>query len=73
VLDPRLVLDCLAGVIFGLAHQSKAYLGIDDLGGVLVRIENGNDNDGIGLFYHRPGGCGIFFATERTLDLSIHP
>jgi hypothetical protein len=73
VLDPRLVLDCLAGVIFGLAHQSKAYLGIDDLGGVLVRIENGNDNDGIGLFYHRPGGCGIFFAAERTLDLSIHP
>ena len=32
-----------------------------------------NDHDGIGLFYHRPGGCVIFFAAERTLDLSIHP
>jgi hypothetical protein len=31
-----LVLDRLAGVIFALAHQSRAYLGIDDLGGVLV-------------------------------------
>ena len=51
------MLDCLTGVIFALAHQSRAYLGFDDLGGVLVRVDNGNDHDGIGLFYHRPGGC----------------
>ena len=54
-------------------RREKSPLGFDDLGGVLVRVDNGNDHDGIGLFYHRPGGCGIFFAAERTLDLSIHP
>jgi hypothetical protein len=40
---------------------------------MLLRVYNGNDHDGISLFYQRPGGCRIFFATERTFDLSAHP
>jgi hypothetical protein len=59
-------------VIVAFAHQSRAYLGFDDLGGVLVRIYNGNDHEGISLLYYRSGGYCIFFATERTLDLSVH-
>jgi hypothetical protein len=52
--DPRLVLDCLAGVNFALAHQSRAYLGFDDLRGMLLRIYNGNDHERISFFITAP-------------------
>ena len=54
-------------------HDPLGVSGIDDLSDALRRIYNGNNDDGIGLFYYRPGGCRIFFATERTLDLPVHP
>jgi hypothetical protein len=67
--------DCVArkATINELAWGYESYLGLDDLGNMLLRIYNGNDHDGISLFYNRPDGCRIFFATERTFDLSVHP
>jgi hypothetical protein len=46
------------------------HLGIDDLGDALLRIYNANDHDWVSLLNRSTGCCCLFFATERTLDLS---
>ena len=66
--DDRLTRDwrstALQVLIFALAHQGRAYLGFDDLGGVFLRIYNGNDHDRISLLNHSPGGRRSFLAAE---------
>jgi hypothetical protein len=57
----------ISHVIASSRSHKPRQLGFDDLGGVLVRIYNGNDHEGISLLYHRPGGYCIFFAAVERL------
>ncbi len=47
-------------------------LGVDDLGGVLLRIYDRNHHDRIGLLNFSSGNYCWFFAAERTFCLSVH-
>ena len=49
------------------------YLGdVDRFGFVFLRIYDRNGYDRISLFNRGAGGFRCFFATERTLELSVH-
>jgi hypothetical protein len=50
-----------------LATERRAEPGIDDLGGVLLRIYNRDRHDRKSILNHRPGGSAGFFAAERTV------
>ena len=49
-----------------------APLGVDDLGGVLLRIYDRDHHDRISLLNFSSGYYCLFFAAERTFDLSVH-
>ena len=49
------------------------YLGdVDRFGFMFLQIYDRNDYDRISLFNRSAGGFRCFFATERTLELSVH-